>query len=126
MATVHFTLRKRNIKSDSYPIIVRVIHNRKSKEQVVLDIKVKDKDWDKKNQLLKSSYTQAVSFPESVSLQSGLNSKAFSSKNIDKGILICSNANPKFLKISSCLLNLVISSSAFFIVYLAYIDQCMH
>jgi len=59
MATVHFTLRKRNIKSDYYPIIVRVIHDRKSKEQVLLDIKVKDKDWDKKNQLIKSSYSQA-------------------------------------------------------------------
>lgn len=59
MATVHLTLRKRNIKSDSYPIIVRVIHNRKSKEQVLLDIKVKDNQWDKKNQLLKSTYPQA-------------------------------------------------------------------
>lgn len=60
MTTFKYTLRKRNIKGNLFPIIVRVIHDRKSKEKVAIDLKVQEKDWDSKQQLIKTNYPRAA------------------------------------------------------------------
>ena len=62
MATFQLTLRKRNITSDLFPIIIRVIQNRRSKETVILNIKVPEKSWDRKQQLIKSSFPKSTYF----------------------------------------------------------------
>lgn len=56
MASFQLTLRTRNIQSDRYPVIARVIHNRKSKELVVLSIKVPKKAWDEKTPINKIKF----------------------------------------------------------------------
>ena len=62
MATFQLRLRTRNIKSSEYPIVLRIIHNRKSKEIVVLDIRVNKKYWDSKYQKIKTSFPRSNYF----------------------------------------------------------------
>lgn len=54
MATMKTLLRKRNIKSNHYPVIIRVIHNRKVKEITVPDVSIKEEHWDDQKEQIKA------------------------------------------------------------------------
>lgn len=60
MATVNSVLRKRGILGRKYPIVVRIIQNRKMAERRVQDYMIIEKDWDERNQRVRASHPRAA------------------------------------------------------------------
>jgi len=50
MGTINATIRTRGIKGDSYPIVIRIIHNRASAEVKVENFNIQAHQWDESNQ----------------------------------------------------------------------------
>ena len=67
MATFTPYLRTRNLKGPLYPVCIRVIHNRKSSEVVIPDIKIELRHWNKEKYIIKSSHPRATRFNRLIS-----------------------------------------------------------
>lgn len=67
MATITPYLRTRNLKGPLYPVCIRVIHNRKSTEVRVQDVKIEPKYWDDDKKTVKASHDRATRFNRLIS-----------------------------------------------------------